>query len=103
MQNKIKAFINPFTMAVVNDSLKELGIEEQVISNVNKFALGQGHSFIFRMKKQVTNFQHKVMIEMIVEPELTQKVIVTLQKAHRTKMLEDCKVFVLPVEKAIWI
>jgi nitrogen regulatory protein P-II 1 len=103
MLKKIEAIIKPFKLDEVKDALNDMGIKGMTISEVKGFGRQKGHTEIYRGAEYVIDFLPKVKIEVVIEDELTGKVIEVIQKAARTGKIGDGKIFVLPVEEVIRI
>jgi nitrogen regulatory protein P-II 1 len=103
MFKKIRALIEPLNLNKIEEALEGLGVKEVTISKCRNFGAEIGSARISRGKKLSTDFLSELRLEMVVDQEMAARVIETIQKAQRTNTTEDCKVFVLPVEKAIWI
>jgi len=103
MLKKIEAIIKPFKLDEVKDALNDMGIKGMTISEVKGFGRQKGHTEIYRGAEYVIDFLPKVKIELVVEQELTGKVVEVIQKAARTGKIGDGKIFVLPVEEVIRI
>jgi nitrogen regulatory protein P-II 1 len=103
MLKKIEAIIKPFKLDEVKDALNDMGIKGMTISEVKGFGRQKGHTEIYRGAEYVIDFLPKVKIEVVVEQELTAKVVEVIQQAARTGKIGDGKIFVLPVEEVIRI
>ena len=103
MLKKIEAIIKPFKLDEVKDALNVMGIKGMTISEVKGFGRQKGHTEIYRGAEYVIDFLPKVKIELVVEQELTGKIVEVIQKAARTGKIGDGKIFVLPVEEVIRI
>ncbi|MEW6186386.1 MAG: P-II family nitrogen regulator [Thermodesulfobacteriota bacterium] len=100
---KIEAIVKPFKLDEVKDALNELGIKGMTVSEVKGFGRQKGHTEIYRGAEYVIDFLPKVKIEVVVETELSGKVVEVIQQAARTGKIGDGKIFVLPVEEVIRI
>jgi nitrogen regulatory protein P-II 1 len=103
MLKKIEAIIKPFKLDEVKDALNDMGIKGMTISEVKGFGRQKGHTEIYRGAEYVIDFLPKVKIEVVIEQELTGKVVEVIQNAARTGKIGDGKIFVLPVEDVIRI
>jgi nitrogen regulatory protein P-II 1 len=103
MLKKIEAIIKPFKLDEVKDALNDMGIKGMTISEVKGFGRQKGHTEIYRGAEYVIDFLPKVKIEVVVEQEMSGKVVEVIQKAARTGKIGDGKIFVLPVEEVIRI
>ena len=99
----IKAIIKPFKLEDVKDALSEIGIEGMTVLEAKGFGRQKGHTEIYRGSEYTIDFLPKVVVEVAVPVELTDKVIDTIVNAAKTEKIGDGKVFVLPIEQAIRI
>ena len=98
---KIEAIIKPFKLDDVKEALNEIGIHGMTISEVKGYGRQKGHKEIYRGAEYVVDFIPKTKIEVVVETEMVEKVIATIQEAAKTGKLGDGKIFVVSVEQAI--
>jgi nitrogen regulatory protein P-II 1 len=99
----IKAIIKPFKLEDVKDALSEIGIEGMTVLEAKGFGRQKGHTEIYRGSEYTIDFLPKVVVEVAVPDDLTDKVIDTIVNAAKTEKIGDGKVFVLPIEQAIRI
>ena len=99
----IKAIIKPFKLEDVKDALSEIGIEGITVLEAKGFGRQKGHTEIYRGSEYTIDFLPKVVVEVAVPDDLSDKVIDTIVNAAKTEKIGDGKVFVLPIEQAIRI
>ncbi|RLB06711.1 MAG: P-II family nitrogen regulator, partial [Deltaproteobacteria bacterium] len=85
------------------EALNEIGVYGMTVTEVKGYGRQKGHKEIYRGAEYVVDFIPKVKIEVVVETELVEKVVNTIQKAAYTGKMGDGKIFVIPVEQAIRI
>ncbi len=100
---KIEAIIKPFKLDDVKEALNEIGIHGMTITEVKGYGRQKGHKEIYKGAEYVVDFIPKVKIEVVVETELVEKVVNTIQKAAYTGKIGDGKIFVLPIEQVVRI
>ncbi len=100
---KVEAIIKPFKLDEVKEALNEIGIHGMTITEVKGYGRQKGHKEIYRGAEYVVDFIPKVKIEVVVETEMVEKVVNTIQKAAYTGKIGDGKIFVIPIEQAIRI
>ncbi len=100
---KVEAIIKPFKLDEVKEALNEIGIHGMTITEVKGYGRQKGHKEIYRGAEYVVDFIPKVKIEVVVETEMVEKVVNTIQKAAYTGKIGDGKIFVVPIEQAIRI
>ena len=98
---KIEAIIKPFKLDEVKEALNEIGVQGMTISEVKGYGRQKGHKEIYRGAEYVVDFIPKIKIEIIIDADLTDKVVEIIRRAANTNKIGDGKVFVLPVEEAI--
>ena len=99
----IKSIIKPFKLEDVKDALSEIGVEGMTVIEAKGFGRQKGHTEIYRGSEYTIDFLPKVIIEIVVSDDLTDKVIDAISKAAKTEKIGDGKIFVLPVEQAVRI
>jgi len=100
---KIEAIIKPFKLDDVKEALNEIGIHGMTITEVKGYGRQKGHKEIYKGAEYVVDFIPKIKIEIVVETELVEKVVNTIQKAAYTGKIGDGKIFVLPIEQVVRI
>jgi len=103
MLKKIEAIVKPFKLDEVKEALNDLGIKGMTVSEVKGFGRQKGHTEIYRGAEYVIDFLPKVKIEVVVEAEMSGKVVEVILQSARTGKIGDGKIFVLPVEEVIRI
>ena len=99
----INAIIKPFKLDDVREALSEIGVQGITVTEVKGFGRQKGHTEIYRGSEYTIDFLPKVMIEIAVSDEITDKVIETITTSAKTGKIGDGKVFVQPLEQAIRI
>jgi len=100
---KIEAIIKPFKLDDVKEGLSTLGIKGLTVSEVKGFGRQRGHREVYRGAEYQVDFVSKIKIEVVVESDLVQEAVKTIQERARTGQIGDGKIFVLPVENVIRI
>jgi nitrogen regulatory protein PII len=100
---KIEAIIKPFKLDDVKNALNEIGVQGMTITEVKGYGRQKGHTEIYRGAEYKVDFIPKLKIEIVVPPELVEKVLKEIQKSAATGSIGDGKIFVLPVEDAVRI
>ena len=98
---KIEAIIKPFKLDEVKEALNEIGVQGMTISEVKGYGRQKGHKEIYRGAEYVVDFIPKIKIEIVIDTDLTDKVMEIIRRAANTNKIGDGKIFVLPVEEAI--
>ena len=101
LMKKIEAIVKPFKLDDVKEALNDIGIQGMTISEVKGYGRQKGHKEIYRGAEYVVDFIPKTKIEVVVESDMVEKVVATIQEAAKTGKLGDGKIFVTTVEQAI--
>ena len=99
----IKSIIKPFKLEDVKDALSDIGIEGMTVLEAKGFGRQKGHTEIYRGSEYTIDFLPKVVIEVVVPDDISDKVIDTIVRAAKTEKIGDGKVFVFLVEQAVRI
>ncbi len=100
---KIEAVIKPFKLEEVKEALNGIGVNGMTISEVKGFGRQRGHKEIYRGAEYQVDFVPKVLVGLVVDDEMTDKVIEVIQETAKTGKIGDGKIFVSPLEGAIRI
>lgn len=100
---KIEAIIKPFKLDEVKEALNALGITGMTLSEVKGFGRQKGHTEIYRGAEYQVDFVPKIKLSIVVEADMSEKVVETILKSAGTGKIGDGKIFVFPVEEAIRI
>jgi nitrogen regulatory protein P-II 1 len=100
---KIEAIIKPFRLDEVKDALNTLGITGMTISEVKGFGRQRGHKEIYRGTEYQVDFVPKVKIDLVVQSDMTDKVVAAITENANTNSVGDGKIFVMPMEQAVRI
>ena len=100
---KIEAVIKPFKLDEVKEALQEVGVQGLTVIEAKGFGRQKGHTELYRGAEYVVDFLPKVMVIIVVEDNLVERVIEAITNAARTGRIGDGKIFVTSVEQAIRI
>jgi nitrogen regulatory protein P-II 1 len=101
IMKKVEAIIKPFKLDDVKEALNGIGIQGMTISEVKGYGRQKGHKEIYRGAEYVVDFIPKVKIEIVIDDDITEQVVNTIQQAANTEKIGDGKIFVLQVEDAV--
>ncbi len=107
--NLILAMIQPSKLEVVKEALVKLGIQGMTVTGAKGFGRQKGRPLSFlglldmEGKPFTVDFLPKVRIEIVVNDDMTDKVVDAIVGAAKTGAIGDGKLFVLPVSRAIRI
>ena len=99
----IIAFIKPFKLEQVRDSLKTAGVSGMSVSDVSGFGRQGGQTEVYRGAEYEVEFVPKVRLEVIITDELAGPAVAAIESAVHTGEIGDGKIVVLPVEDVVRI
>ena len=100
---KIEAIIKPFKLDEVKEALQEVGVQGITVTEAKGFGRQKGHTELYRGAEYVVDFLPKVMVTIVVESGMAERVIEAIINAARTGRIGDGKIFVSDVEEVIRI
>ena len=100
---KIKAIIKPFKLEDVMQGLNGIGVNGMTVSEVKGFGRQRGHKEVFRGAEYQTDFVPKIQIDVVVDDDLSVKVIDIIKEKAQTGKIGDGKIFISSLEEAIRI
>jgi len=100
---KIEAVIKPFKLDEVKEALQDIGLQGMTVIEAKGFGRQKGQTELYRGAEYVVDFLPKVMVIIIVEDNMVERVIEAITGAARTGRIGDGKIFVTSVEQAIRI
>ena len=100
---KIEAIIKPFKLDEVKEALHEVGLQGITVIEAKGFGRQKGHTELYRGAEYVVDFLPKVKIEIVLEDNLVERAVETIDQTARTGRIGDGKIFVTNVEDAIRI
>ena len=100
---KIKAIIKPFKLEDVKKALNDIGVNGMTVSDVKGFGRQRGHKEIFRGAEYQVDFVPKIQIDVVVDDDLSDKVIEIIKDKAQTGKIGDGKIFISSLEEAIRI
>lgn len=99
----IVAFIKPFKLEPVGDSLKTVGVSGMSVSDISGFGRQSGQTEVYRGAEYEVDFVPKVRLEIIVTDELVAPAVAAIESAAKTGEIGDGKIAVLPVDDVVRI
>ena len=100
---KIEAVIKPFKLDDVKDALNKIGVKGMTISEVKGFGRQKGHKETYRGAEYQVDFVPKIKIDLVVDAEMSDQVVATIQESANSGKIGDGKIFFLPVGEAVRI
>ena len=100
---KIEAFIKPFKLDDVRESLAEVGITGMTVTEVKGFGRQKGHTELYRGAEYMVDFLPKVKIEIVIADDMVDTCLETIMKTAQTGKIGDGKIFVVDVARVVRI
>lgn len=95
----IIAFIKPFKLEEVRDSLKAVGVTGMSVSDISGFGRQRGQTEVYRGAEYEVEFVPKVRLEVILTDELAGPAVAAIESAAHTGEIGDGKIVVLTVDE----
>ena len=99
----IIAVIKPFKLDDIRDSLKDIGVQGLMVSEVKGYGRQDGHSEIYRGAEYTVSFVPKLKLELVLADKDVSKAVDTISEIANSGKIGDGKIFVIPVESAVRI
>ena len=99
----VTAVIKPFKLDDVKDGLAALGVQGMTVSEVQGFGRQGGHSETYRGTEYKVLFPPKTRGEVVVDDDLSDRVVDAVVAAARTEKIGDGKVWVTDVGNLVRI
>ena len=100
---KIEAIIKWEKMEEVQKALLEIGVQGVTVIEVKGFGQQKGRTESYRGTEFEVKFVPKLMLTIVVNDELLDTVMNTIQMSAHTGKIGDGKIFVTRVEQAVRI
>ena len=93
----VTAVVKPFVLGDVKAALERLGVLGMTVSEVQGYGRQRGHTEVYRGAEYSVDLVPKVRIEVVVDDEVTERVVDAIVAAARTGKIGDGKVWTTPV------
>jgi nitrogen regulatory protein P-II 1 len=100
---KVEAIIKPFKLDDVREALSEIGVTGMTVVEVKGFGRQKGHTELYRGAEYVVDFLPKVKIEVVLQDDLVEQAVDSIEKAARTGKIGDGKIFITTVDRVLRI
>jgi nitrogen regulatory protein P-II 1 len=100
---KIEAIIRPNKFESVKEALIQFGTEGMTLSEVRGHGRQKGHTEVYRGREYGVDLLPKIKIELIVQDNVVESIIETIQNAAYTGSIGDGKIFIYKIDDAIRI
>ena len=99
----VSAIVKPFKLEEVREALGAVGVQGMTVTQVRGFGRQKGHTEIYRGAEYVVNFVPKVRIDIASGDAEVDKIVEAIRSAAGTGRIGDGKIFVSPIDHAVWI
>ncbi|MEM5502071.1 P-II family nitrogen regulator [Ahrensia kielensis] len=99
----VMAVIKPFKLDEVREALTGLGVQGVTVTEVKGYGRQKGHTEIYRGAEYAVSFLPKLKLELVIDDDLTDKVIEAITVAAKTGQIGDGKIFVYSIDHAVRI
>ncbi len=99
----VTAVIKPFKLDDVKEALQGIGVQGLTITEVKGFGRQGGHSETYRGTEYKVLFTPKTRVEVVVDDDLSDRVVDAVVAAARTEKIGDGKVWVTDVGNLVRI
>ena len=90
----VAAIIKPFKLEDVRESLSEIGVQGETVTEVKGFGRQKGHTKLYRGAEYVVDFMPKVKLEVAISDDLTVRTLESIVGADSTSKFGDGRMFV---------
>ena len=99
----VMAVIKPFKLDEVREALTGLGVQGVTVTEVKGYGRQKGHTEIYRGAEYSVSFLPKLKLELVIDDDLTEKVVEAITDAAKTGQIGDGKIFVYSIDHAVRI
>ncbi len=99
----ITAVIKPHKVDEVKDALRAVGVKGITIAEVKGFGRQGGHTETYRGAEYTIEFTPKIKLEVVVDDDIADSVVETIQVTANSGQIGDGKIWVSPVEGLVRI
>lgn len=99
----IIAFAKPFKLDEIKDALHGIGVTGMSVGEIRGFGRQSGQTEVYRGAEYKVEFVPKIRLEVLVEDDVADEAVATIEAAARTGEIGDGKITVVPVEQVVRI
>ncbi|MFZ2447455.1 MAG: P-II family nitrogen regulator [Syntrophobacteraceae bacterium] len=101
---EVKAYIKPHKLSDVILALNKIeGLTGVSVSNTRGFGRGKAKTSRAKVTEGLVDFLQSIKIEIVCRDDLVEQIVSTIEKAARTGLRGDGKIYVSGVETAVRI
>lgn len=97
------AFVKPFKLDDIKDALRAIGVTGMSVGEIRGFGRQSGQTEVYRGAEYKVEFVPKIRLEVLVDDEIADEVVSTVEGAAHTGEIGDGKITVVPVEQVVRI
>lgn len=98
---KVEAIIRPEKLPMVRRGLQDLGLGGLTITQVMGHGAQKGITQQWKGNSYTLDLLTKVKVEIVLQDDMLEKVMQTIQEAAMTGEIGDGKIFVMPIEEVM--
>ncbi len=98
---KIEAYIQPFMLQKVTDTLHIIHIHGMTVLDARGFGKEKDESYPHHSRESVVDFTPKIKLEIICSDKDAERIVKTIQETVRTGRKGDGKIFMVDIEKVV--
>lgn len=99
----ITAIVKPHRLDEVKEALRGVGVQGLTVSETRGFGRQRGQTEVYRGAEYQIEFVPKVKVEILVDDDMTERVIQAIVESARTGQIGDGKIWVTPAEGVVRI
>jgi nitrogen regulatory protein P-II 1 len=100
---RVEIITRPYKLDEIKESLTSMGIQGMTVTEVKGFGRQRGHKEVYRGAEYQVDFVSKVKIEIVIDDEILDQALETIQAAAKTGKIGDGKIFISTIDNAIRI
>ncbi len=100
---RVEIITRPYKLDEIKEALTAMGIQGMTVSEVKGFGRQRGHKEVYRGAEYQVDFVSKVKIDIVIDDEVLDQTLDTIQQAAKTGKIGDGKIFISTIDDAIRI
>jgi nitrogen regulatory protein P-II 1 len=100
---RVEIITRPYKLDEIKEALTAMGIQGMTVSEVKGFGRQRGHKEVYRGAEYQVDFVSKVKIEIVIDDDILDQALETIQLAAKTGKIGDGKIFISSIDDAIRI
>ena len=100
---RVEIITRPYKLDEIKEALTGMGIQGMTVTEVKGFGRQRGHKEVYRGAEYQVDFVSKVKIDIVIDDEVLDQTLDTIQQAAKTGKIGDGKIFISTIDNAIRI